>query len=439
MGFYITLLITGAGSLAALLNPFYGLLAYVIFALIKPDSLWSYNVPAGNYSRILGVCMLLGWMIRGFGSWKLGKAWAILLCFLLHVGWVAFGTVFITTNMEKGLYMLDILVKILLPFMVGLTSVKSIHQLKILAFTIVGAIAFLAFELNHAYYVRNINLFLGEFLTMDNNTVGIMLAPAAGFMMYFVLESKSWLARIFCGGSLLLLINAICFSNSRGTMLATLITGLMTFVLMPKRPIHFVIFALVIAAGVRLAGTETLERFWMAFADEETRDYSAQSRLDIWGNALSVMFNNPVTGIGPGKWDLEASRYGWTEGKQVHSTWLQNGAEGGLFGFTIYIAFYFITIARMLRICLAPTEAEKLRPSLISLARMVTASLCGFVFAAQFVTAWSLEMPYYMVMIGALVLKLRESTPPEIEDHYWPGDEEYYEHYEDYLEEPMMA
>ena len=75
MSLYITLLITGVGSFAALFHPFYGLLAYVTFALLKPDILWSYNVPVGNYSRIIAVSMLLGttlilgyWALKALGG-----------------------------------------------------------------------------------------------------------------------------------------------------------------------------------------------------------------------------------------------------------------------------------------------------------------------------------------------------------------------------------
>ena len=42
---------TYGGATAALFNPFYGLLAYVCFAIIKPETLWFWSVPAGNYAN----------------------------------------------------------------------------------------------------------------------------------------------------------------------------------------------------------------------------------------------------------------------------------------------------------------------------------------------------------------------------------------------------
>ena len=63
--------------------------------------------------------------------------------------------------------------------------------------------------------------------------------------------------------------------------------------------------------------------------------------------------------IGPGGWYDEAPEFGWTPGKQVHSTWLQNGAEEGLFGFAIYLAFYLICIAQMAGMAWTPTQDDQ--------------------------------------------------------------------------------
>jgi O-antigen ligase len=223
-------------------------------------------------------------------------------------------------------------------------------------------------------------------------------------------------------------------------MLAGLITGLATFTLMPKRAIHFVLFAAVAAAAVRLAGPQTVERFSTIFVDAEERDASAESRTLLWSQAISVMLQNPATGVGPGGWYYEAAKFGWPAGKQVHSTWLQNGAEGGLFGFVIYILFYLLCVAQMTRIAWAPTPEERLRPFLVTAARTVSASLMGYIVAAQFVTAWPVEMSYYLCLIGALVLKLRTITPPEITEGPSVEEEEDWEEPEyAYAEEPIVV
>ena len=37
-------------------RPFVGLLIYFCFAILKPDALWSWSVPPGNYSRTIAIC-----------------------------------------------------------------------------------------------------------------------------------------------------------------------------------------------------------------------------------------------------------------------------------------------------------------------------------------------------------------------------------------------
>ena len=60
-GLIFTFLMTLGGSFAALWNPYIGFLVYVCFAILKPESLWDYSVPAGgNYSRIVAIALLLG-------------------------------------------------------------------------------------------------------------------------------------------------------------------------------------------------------------------------------------------------------------------------------------------------------------------------------------------------------------------------------------------
>src|SRR4051812_8167900 len=77
------------GALVSLFNPFVGVLIYVGFAILKPDVIWWWPVPQGNYSRIIGIALLVGWVLKGCGNWKLGKAWSIVALLLAFLGWSA--------------------------------------------------------------------------------------------------------------------------------------------------------------------------------------------------------------------------------------------------------------------------------------------------------------------------------------------------------------
>jgi O-antigen ligase len=162
------------------------------------------------------------------------------------------------------------------------------------------------------------------------------------------------------------------------------------------------IFALAIVAGIRLAGPEVIERFSSVFVKAEQRDASAQSRLDIWEDCWDLMQQHPL-GVGPEHWPLYAPQYGWRRGKECHSLWFNCGAELGFPGLGLLLLFYFVPVAKLWRLRHADDEVD---PRLTAVARMVVASLAGFMVAASFVSLDNLEPPYYIVLLGAGALKI---------------------------------
>src|SRR5262249_55206075 len=137
------------------------------------------------------------------------------------------------------------------------------------------------------------------------------------------------------------------FSNSRGGMLSLTITGILAFLLIPKRPRDYLLFALVVALSLRLAGPEVRERFGMTFASKDDRDASAQSRLDYWAACWDSIQKRPLLGVGPHHWPLVIGEYGLPSGKEAHTLWLQIGAELGLPGVLCLLSFYGLCIARL--------------------------------------------------------------------------------------------
>src|SRR5262249_53185071 len=138
-------------------------------------------------------------------------------------------------------------------------------------------------------------------------------------------------------------------SFSRGGMLGMIVTALVAFALIPKKPKHYVAFALAVLLALRLAGAEARERFATSFGDEQgSYEESAQSRLDLWAACWQSMLKTPL-GIGPDHWPLVAQEYGFAAGKHAHSLWLQLGAELGFPGPFCLLLFYGLCIAQLWR------------------------------------------------------------------------------------------
>jgi O-antigen ligase len=94
---------------------------------------------------------------------------------------------------------------------------------------------------------------------------------------------------------------------------------------------------------------------------------------------------------------------------EAHSFWLQTGAELGIPGLALIAAFYGLCLARLWRVIRVPVPGSD--PWLVYLAQAVIASLTGFVVSSQFVSVLGVEVPFYVTLLGAGVLKLAEAQP----------------------------
>jgi O-antigen ligase len=93
--------------------------------------------------------------------------------------------------------------------------------------------------------------------------------------------------------------------------------------------------------------------------------------------------------------------------------WLQVTVELGVPGLLFLVSFYVLTVWRLWR-----HRKQAFDPWEAHLADMVIAAIAGFAVSSQFVSLIGLELPYYVVLAGAGVLKLG-SVPrdePEADD-----------------------
>src|SRR5467141_2170677 len=150
MGLLFTYALTYGGALAALFNPFHGLLVYVCFAIVKPDKMWFWSVPEGNYSRIVGIGLLLGWLAHGCGSWQFGRARLAITALIGYLLWSMMSALQ-AADQTVAWQFVESIAKIVLPCLVGITTIDSIRKLKQLAWVIVLSQGYVAFELNLTY------------------------------------------------------------------------------------------------------------------------------------------------------------------------------------------------------------------------------------------------------------------------------------------------
>ena len=365
-GLIFTYAPTYGARIASLANPYAGLLVYICFAIIKPEALWYWSVPEGNYSRIVAVALLFGWVIHGLGRWNLGKAFGIVAVLIAYWLWASLSATMAADQTLAWKYVEE-LTKIVLPFFVGISTINSVRRLKLLAWVVVVSHGYVAFEMNRSYFGGFNRVQDVGFAGLDNNSFAIAMVASTGMAFFLGLHAENWWLKgiaLFAG---LLSAHTVMLTFSRGGMVALILTAFVTFLLIPKRPIYFLVFGIAIAVGIRLAGPEVRDRFKSSFAEEQDRDYSAESRLQLWADCCDSMGKNPILGVGPNNWPLVAPTYGWPIGKEAHSLWMQLRAELGIPGLLFLVLFYGLTVVRLWP--LAREYAPVTDPALCYLAR----------------------------------------------------------------------
>lgn len=397
-----TFALTYGGAAASLVSPFTGFLIYVAFGIIKPDALWFWAIPQGNYSRIVAIGFLLGWMINGCGDWRLGRGTLTILLFVAYWLINLFGAI-IAPNEELGWLNVEPMSKVFLPIIAGITLIDSIDKLKQFAWVIVVCQGYLAYEFNLLYLYHP--MFLPQEFShggLDNNGIAITMVTSVGMAFFLGMHAPALWQRLFCFGCAAMMAHVVLFSFSRGGMLSLIITSIFSFILVPKRPIQLLIFAIGIVGVVALAGEGVQKRFMSSFQSEEEGSDAGGKRSAHWKACLDSMQKNPL-GVGPCHWRTVAPNYG-LPAMEAHSTWLQIGAELGIPGLAALLGIYLVTIVR-----LYPLTKDRYPvpdPWFRYLARMVICSLIGFLCAAQFVTLDGVELPYYIASLGAGTLKV---------------------------------
>jgi len=187
-------------------------------------------------------------------------------------------------------------------------------------------------------------------------------------------------------------------------MLGLVITLLVSVFLVPKQLKHYAGLAFAVTIGMGLAGTEVREEFMTIFSGAAERDASAQSRVELWSACVDVIAENPVLGIGPDHFTKDVQVGDYEAGKEAHNLWLQIGAELGIPGLLLLVTFYGLCVVRLWPI--ARQQVPVLHPWSVVAAQMVIAAITGFVVASQFISLEGLESPYYIILVGAAVLKL---------------------------------
>jgi putative inorganic carbon (hco3(-)) transporter len=400
--------IAGLGSLAALRKPMIGLFIYVGFAVLRPQGIWGWAGDLSGISLIVGIATLIGWLLKGFGSRRLGGGKWIVIALGVFFAWAAFSATQ-ATDTDVAYDSLITMAKFVMPFLIGVTVLETEEHSRWMLWVIVLAQGYVGFEMNLAY-LKGYNLAGEGFAGMDNNCFGVALVSTVGPAIALVLGAKKWWERVFGTLAAALMLHTILLTFSRGALLGVLVVGVTAFILMPKRPKYIATLALALIVAVRFTGPQLAERYSSAFASADERDASSESRIDLWRDCFDIALTKPLFGVGPANFPVIAKERGWTEGKQAHSVWMQTLAENGFPG--VFALFVFFSLAVVKLWPLARMKQTPENRYTVAVATGIITSIAGFMVAGQFVSLAGLEIPYYTTMVGVVLLKNQKRAQP---------------------------
>ena len=408
-GLLLTYLVALCGAAVSLRKPVIGLFIYVAFSVLRPMAIWGWAGQMHDISDIVAYPLLLGWAFQGFGSWSFGRGKSIVACILLFTVWSMFSTAQAIDSAVSMHGMIEF-AKTLLPFLVGVTMLKTEKEARQLLWIIVLMQTYVCIDMNRSYLSGYNRAFAEGFGGMDNNSFGISLVTTAGASLGLFLSVERRWQKIMFGLGTLLIMHTVLLTFSRGAFVGLLSVGFMALVVLPKRPKYIGAVVLAAAIGTYFTGPELAERLGTTFVPREMRDASAESRFALWADLATVIAEQPILGVGPYNWPLIAERFGWPPGKEGHSLWVQTAAENGLPAVMFMLLFYFLTIAKLWPI--ARRRRKDVDESTAMYATGIILAIVGYCVSANFVSLRGLEPPVYITMSAVILLKLRTVSAP---------------------------
>ncbi len=404
LGLIFTYGVCALGVLAGWYNPFIGLLAYYIIAVLRPKDLWFWSMATDDtrFAMYIAVSTIVGWAISGLGKASgLRRAWVPMGGLLLFGLSGLILTYTVAASRERAMHWFDPVMKTIFMAVVTLTLVRDPARIKTLAWVVFLALAYLAVVFNEQYLSGWNRILTHGFGGVDNNGVALIMVIGVPLGFFLAVVDPRWWVKALCVVSMGALIHVVLFSFSRGGMLGLAMSAFLVFVFamakLPRKGLTLGIFFLGALGTLFMAGEDVRREFASIFVKAEDLDASAASRFTLWTAAARCIADHPF-GIGPRHMNLVIHHYGATEGKSVHNLFLQVGADYGLQGMVGLLIFYLGGMWETIRMSQTAVARRLVWPMMFSY--MCVTSVAGFLMSSVFIGIESVEAPYIINLIG---------------------------------------
>ena len=409
-----TTLLGTAGSFA--LSPVFGLAVYFMYAVLRPQFIWEWVEIAGikisepQWSFYVAVATLAATFLWRTGLFAPSKVAALPwygnppftrshYLFLAFTAWISL-TYPTAVNTERAWPYFIEYVKIFAMFICATFVLRTVRDLWLIYFVVLGAAVYVGYEINMLYLSSGWLILASRgYGGLDNNGAALILAMAIP-MCFFAWEAvRHWWRWGFLA-VIPILLHAVLLSYSRGAMLSLCVVAPVIFARSRYKMMVGIVYAGIALSIPVMAGKEIRERFFSI--GQADVDESAQSRWTTWNIAIRMANERPLFGLGIRNSNLFTLDYGADiYGRSIHSQYLQTAADSGWVALALYLLFLgslFLGLRDVRRLLSRYSDPESAKVK--SIASGVECAIVLFCFGALFLSLEHFEMPYILMLLA---------------------------------------
>ena len=234
-----------------------------------------------------------------------------------------------------------------------------------------------------------------------SNGFCLLFILAATFSLEFVTGlSGSGLSRLFSFSALMVLLYGIVLTNSRGGWLALCLVLMLFFAERYKRYVLRFLVSSAVAISLMLALAPS------RMSQVDSKEESARERLWTWEQGLGLLRENPLYGIGKGRFKMSTEL-----GLLAHNNYMQIASEVGWIGYFVWLSIPYLCLKGCFLVHRQAIEEQK--TALISLSRAMFLAIIGFSAVTFFITM-ELDILYVLWGLCSVVIIEGRRQWPEL-------------------------
>lgn len=326
-------------------EPFYGL---CLLVCLSPFDHATGLVQGFTISKAIGIALVLAFLANtAMGRFRIRfpKVLFFLLGFLV---WCAITSIWSPHPLRSALAVTSFLSMLVMLLIVCMTVRTQTHFTQLLKYVVIGAIMlsfYSIFATRTDYAVRSGRL---ELKKIDTNHLMNAIAFGALCTGYFLFSARRMIHRILLLALLMWFCVILLLGQSRGVMLACVISLVMAALLtLYRNPSRLMLVFIGIVLLISVTWIVGFEYFWTEYTqsrmNEMLTEKGSSGRIGIWRAALSVWSEHPFRG-----WGFESTRI--LLGHDMHNNYLMFLLETGIPGLALWLVMllgFFLSAIRV--------------------------------------------------------------------------------------------